>query len=166
MSQNANFKVDPRLAKLLGESYRSTESALKELVDNARDAEATVISITLPDRMTLDPILIEDNGNGVTEQELRLEYLTVANDRRSRSKADRTPRLNRLVKGRKGIGKFAGLMVANIFESARNERVPPPFRYETAKFIISSMGWFLRSGATRPVIDSNTMNNKKLIQYQ
>lgn len=40
MTEKANFKVDPRLAKLLGESYRSTEYALKELVDNAWDAEA------------------------------------------------------------------------------------------------------------------------------
>jgi hypothetical protein len=115
MSEKANFKVDPRLAKLLGETYRSTEYALKELIDNAWDAEATIISITLPEPMTLDPILVEDNGNGMTEQELRREYLTVANDRRSR-KGDRTPRLKRLVKGRKGIGKFAGLMVANIMD--------------------------------------------------
>jgi len=115
MSEKANFKVDPRLAKLLGESYRSTEYALKELVDNAWDAEATAISITLPDPMTLDPILIEDNGNGMTEQELRREYLTIANDRCSR-KGDRTPRLKRLVKGRKGIGKFAGLMVASVMD--------------------------------------------------
>ncbi len=115
MTEKANFKVDPRLAKLLGESYRSTEYALKELVDNAWDAEATFISITLPEPMTLDPIVIKDNGNGMTEQELRREYLTVANDRRSR-KGDRTPRLKRLVKGRKGIGKFAGLMVAGVME--------------------------------------------------
>ncbi|WP_431066416.1 ATP-binding protein [Methylotuvimicrobium sp.] len=115
MTEKANFKVDPRLAKLLGESYRSTEYALKELVDNAWDAEATFVSITLPEPMTLDPIVIKDNGNGMTEQELRREYLTVANDRRSR-KGDRTPRLKRLVKGRKGIGKFAGLMVAGVME--------------------------------------------------
>lgn len=115
MSEKANFKVDPRLAKLLGESYRSTEYALKELVDNAWDAEATAIFITLPEPLTLDPILIEDNGNGMTEQELRREYLTIANDRRSR-KGDRTPRLKRLVKGRKGIGKFSGLMVASVMD--------------------------------------------------
>jgi len=115
MSEKANFKVDPRLAKLLGESYRSTEYALKELVDNAWDADATVISITLPDPVTLNPITVQDNGSGMTEHELRKEYLTVANDRRSR-KGDRTTRLKRLVKGRKGIGKFAGLMVANVME--------------------------------------------------
>lgn len=115
MTEKANFKVDPRLAKLLGESYRSTEYALKELVDNAWDADATVISITLPDPVTLDPIIVQDNGSGMTEQEMRNEYLTVANDRRSR-KGNRTTRLKRLVKGRKGVGKFAGLMIASIME--------------------------------------------------
>jgi len=115
MSQKANFKVDPRLASLLGESYRSTEHAIKELVDNAWDADATIIAVTLPKVMTADPIIIDDNGSGMTELELRNEYLVVANDRRSR-KGDRTTRLKRLVKGRKGIGKFAGLMVANVME--------------------------------------------------
>lgn len=115
MSEKANFKVDPRLANLLGETYRSTEHAVKELVDNAWDADAPTISITLPDAMTANPIVIEDTGTGMTEQELRNEYLVVANDRLSR-KGDRTRRLKRLVKGRKGIGKFAGLMVANVME--------------------------------------------------
>jgi len=115
MSEKANFKVDPRLASLLGETYRSTEHAVKELVDNAWDADAPAISITLPDPMTANPIVIEDTGSGMTEQELRNEYLVVANDRRSR-KGDRTKQLKRLVKGRKGIGKFAGLMVANVME--------------------------------------------------
>ena len=115
MSGKANFKVDPRLASLLGETYRSTEHAVKELVDNSWDADAPTILITLPDPMTANPIVIEDTGTGMTEQELRNEYLVVANDRRSR-KGDRTKQLKRLVKGRKGIGKFAGLMVANIME--------------------------------------------------
>ena len=88
---------------------------MKELVDNAWDADAPTISITLPDPMTANPIVIEDKGTGMTEQELRNEYLVVANDRRSR-KGDRTKQLKRLVKGRKGIGKFAGLMVANVME--------------------------------------------------
>ena len=40
MTQAAHFRVDPRLASLLGESYRSTEQAIKELIDNAWDADA------------------------------------------------------------------------------------------------------------------------------
>lgn len=109
MAKVARFKVDPRLATLLGEGYRSSEEALKELVDNAWDADAEVVRIFLPREVTSDPILIEDDGTGMTEQELREEYLFIANDRRSR-KGEVTPGKRRRVKGRKGIGKFAGLI--------------------------------------------------------
>lgn len=115
MSPKANFRVDPRLASLLGETYRSTENAIKELVDNCWDADATEVVISLPKEMTSDPIIIGDNGCGMTESEVRSEYLAIANDRRSR-KGDRTPGLKRIVKGRKGIGKFAGLMVADLMK--------------------------------------------------
>jgi hypothetical protein len=115
MARGANFKVDPKLAHLLGEGYRSTEQALKELVDNAWDAEAQGIWITLTAPMTSDPIVVRDDGSGMTEPEVRNEYLKIASDRRSR-KGERTPTMHRIVKGRKGIGKFAGLMVANVME--------------------------------------------------
>src|ERR1035441_3319209 len=114
-SRHANFQVDPRLATLLGETCRSSEQALKELVDNAWDADAPDVWITLPDAMTLDPITVRDDGTGLTERGLRQEYLKVARDRRA-SKGERTPGKHRLVKGRKGIGKFAGLIDAEIMK--------------------------------------------------
>lgn len=106
------FRVDPRLATLLGEGYRSSEEALRELVDNAWDAEAGNVWITLPVEVTGEPIVVEDDGVGMTEKEVREEYLLIARDRRSR-KGDRTPTKKRRVKGRKGIGKFAGLIAAD-----------------------------------------------------
>ncbi|MEL6589224.1 MAG: ATP-binding protein [Bacteroidota bacterium] len=115
MSASANFKVDPRLAALLGENYRSTELAIKELIDNAFDADAEHVWVELPEPLTNQPIVIRDDGTGMTEQELRNEYLNIASSRVSR-KGERTRLKNRLVKGRKGIGKFAGLMVASLME--------------------------------------------------
>ncbi|QRK12323.1 ATP-binding protein [Archangium violaceum] len=112
MAKTARFQVDPRLAVLLGEGYRSTEQALRELIDNAWDADASHVNVTLPAEMTGDPIIVEDDGCGMTEEELRSEYLKVASDRRSR-KGEVSPRCKRPIKGRKGIGKFAGLMAAN-----------------------------------------------------
>jgi hypothetical protein len=47
--KTANFSVDPRLAGILGENYTSSERAMRELVDNAWDAEAKVVKITLPE---------------------------------------------------------------------------------------------------------------------
>jgi hypothetical protein len=121
MSKHASFQVDPRLATLLGETYRSSEQAIKELVDNAWDADSTHVWITLPAAMTPDPVVVRDDGCGMTEREVRHEYLRIARDRRA-SKGERTPEHNRKVKGRKGIGKFAGLMVADRMEVATRTR--------------------------------------------
>lgn len=118
-----HFAVSPRLAALLGDGYRSTEQALKELVDNAWDADAEEVNVTLPAPMTLDPIVISDNGHGMTSEEIEAEYLNIARDRRT-IKGARTPRLNRRVKGKLGIGKFAGLAAARrmLLQSVRDER--------------------------------------------
>ena len=114
MSNNAFFKVDTKLAELLGETYRSTEDAIKELVDNSYDADAEKVEIKLPKELTPNPkIIVEDNGSGMKENEVRSEYLNVANSRKSR-KGDISFKKKRKVKGRKGIGKFSGLMVAEI----------------------------------------------------
>lgn len=120
-SNKAHFKVDTKLAALLGENYRSTEYALRELVDNAWDADATQVWIYLPEPLSKDPILVIDDGLGMTEKEIRTGYLKIASDRRTR-KGERTLRYNRKVKGRKGIGKFAGLVSANVMEIATKAR--------------------------------------------
>ncbi|EGT0626512.1 ATP-binding protein [Citrobacter portucalensis] len=107
------FQVDSRIATLLSQEYPSSERALKELVDNAWDADAEGVTIMLPKPLSGDPIVITDNGTGMTEEELRRHYLFIATDRRSH-RGERTALKNRLVKGRKGIGKFAGLMAASV----------------------------------------------------
>ena len=102
---NLRFQVDSRLATLLSQEYSSSERALKELVDNAWDADAERVFVTLPKPRSGDPIVIQDEGTGMTEEELRRHYLSIATDRRSR-RGERTGKKNRLVKGRKGIGKL------------------------------------------------------------
>lgn len=115
MSNTANFKVDPRLASILGDSYSSSENALKELIDNSWDAEATEVWVTLPTILSDDPIIVEDNGSGMKVAEVRDEYLNIASPRWTR-KGEKTPNKNRLVKGRRGVGKFAGLILASRME--------------------------------------------------
>lgn len=108
-----NFHVDSRLATLLSQEYPSSERALKELIDNAWDADAEHVSVALPAPMSNESIVISDDGSGMTLEELRRHYLFIASDRRSR-RGERTASKSRLIKGRKGIGKFAGLMAASI----------------------------------------------------
>jgi hypothetical protein len=112
MSQNLHFQVDSELALLLSQNYRSSEKAIKELIDNSWDAEADSVRVTLPEPCTTNPIIIEDDGTGMTLQELQYAYCFVANNRRKRS-GELTPSKKRQVKGRKGIGKFAGFMAAD-----------------------------------------------------
>ena len=66
MNRQTHFRVDPKLAHVLGENYSSSEKALKELVDNAWDAEATEVHITVPTFLTDAPIIVQDNGSGKT----------------------------------------------------------------------------------------------------
>ena len=111
-TNKARFHVDSRLAKLLSQEYSSTEKALKELVDNAWDADADSVRIQLPEPMSDSPIEVVDDGSGMTSEEVRRHYLAIASDRRI-LRGERTNIKQRLVKGRKGVGKFAGLMAAS-----------------------------------------------------
>lgn len=113
----AHFRVDPKLTQVLGENYTSSEKALKELIDNAWDAEASEVHVTVPNILTDSPIIVRDDGSGMKTAELEAEYLNIASPRFTR-KGERTPNLKRLVKGRKGIGKFAGLILASEMELA------------------------------------------------
>jgi HSP90 family molecular chaperone len=90
-------------------------------VDNAWDADAENIDITLPTEMSDEQIIVGDDGTGMTEEELRSEYLKVARNRRQ-LKGDRTPGKRRQVRGRRGIGKFAGWMIAEQMEVVSRAR--------------------------------------------
>lgn len=112
MADAGHFRVEPRLIHILGAQYRSTEEALKELIANAWDADATSVDVVIPEPLTGEPIVVEDDGYGMTPQEIASAYLTIAYDRR-RAGGDRTPK-GRLARGYRGIGKFAGLIAADV----------------------------------------------------
>jgi len=64
---------------------------------------------TLPDGLQ---IVVEDHGHGMTRQELQDKYLLIGRRKRDDDKTDRSPG-NRVLMGRKGIGKLAGFGVAH-----------------------------------------------------
>lgn len=113
----AFFCVSPRLAVLLGESYRSAELALKELVDNAWDANAPTVDIKIPETLAKDrQIIISDTGEGMSRDQIESHYLRIARDRLKERGARTGPPFNREVKGRKGVGKFAGIVIAEVMD--------------------------------------------------
>lgn len=101
--------------------YDKVSAVLAELIANAYDADATEVTITVPafgrylasktDGVVTDlglSITVEDNGHGMTYDEVMAYYLKVGPDRRKRPVGGATSReKGRPVMGRKGIGKLA-----------------------------------------------------------
>ncbi len=104
--------------KLGIQMYDRVSAVLAELIANAYDADAGRVTITLPfgeylaqksEGAVVDrgfEIVIEDDGHGMTAQEINDYYLNVGYNRRT-TRSERTPKHNRRVMGRKGIGKLA-----------------------------------------------------------
>ncbi len=113
-----SFTVSAEIIDLLGNGYKAAEYAIRELVDNAWDADATHVWITVPATPPADlgeyELIVKDDGMGMRPHEVASEYLHVANNRHT-LRGDVTPG-DRPVKGRKGIGKFAGLYVGALMQ--------------------------------------------------
>jgi hypothetical protein len=99
------------LVRIISEgTYTSFPQALKEFVSNSYDADATRVDIGIDD--DCNTIRIRDNGIGMTLQDFRDYFASIA---RSGKAAARTPR-GRTVLGRVKIGRFGigALAVAGI----------------------------------------------------
>ena len=113
MKKEVHFRVNPQLSELLsGDYYSSSEDAILELVNNAWDADATEVSISIPGILDASPITISDNGSGMAPMEVESNYLNIAHSRISRE-GETSAKFGRMIKGKRGIGKFAGLAISN-----------------------------------------------------
>lgn len=102
------FSVDLAAVEHLGLNlYSNTAAALTEIIANAWDADATEVHITVDD--DFEKIIIEDNGHGMSVEDINEKFLKVAYKRRL---VDPTSPNGRPVMGRKGIGKLALFSIA------------------------------------------------------
>ncbi len=104
--------------KLGIQMYDRVSAVLAELIANAYDADAEHVKIELPFGQYLArkvagqivdqgfEVIIEDDGCGMTAEEVNEYYLNVGYNRRV-GRSEQTPKYNRRVMGRKGIGKLA-----------------------------------------------------------
>jgi len=103
------FLVEPRLLDHFGVAmYNTLEKAIAELAANGYDADASEVEITIDD----DEIVIADDGRGMTAKEVEQDYLRLGRDRRAAEHREKTGRWERPIIGHKGIGKLAGLGIA------------------------------------------------------
>ncbi len=111
-----HIKYSGRIIDQLGiQMYQSPVAAIAELIANGWDAEAKTVDVTLPEDISdKAEFIINDNGNGMTLTDCEERYLNVGYCRRGDSPKEFSPKLNRPILGRKGIGKFAGFGIAEM----------------------------------------------------
>lgn len=98
-----HFVADAALVNRLGrELVGKQETALIELVKNAYDADAIEVTVTIKPSGSL---VIEDDGTGMTREELSDGFLRLASNLKVRE--PRSRHFGRQRAGRKGIGRFA-----------------------------------------------------------
>ena len=102
MSWPKHLTVDKRIVLLLSAStYENFPRALRELVSNAYDADATTVTIDIQE--SKKKIIVTDNGFGMTPDEFDF-FLRIAGQRRSQT---RTTESGRVRIGQFGIGFLA-----------------------------------------------------------
>lgn len=107
------INIDKKVLRLLGaQLYGDTPSIISELVQNSYDADATSVWITVNTSVP-NSIIVEDNGIGMTPDEVNDRFLNIGQDRRS--KYPNSPG-GRRVLGRKGIGKLAVFSLAKVID--------------------------------------------------
>ncbi len=142
----ANDKYTMKISRLtidkLGiQMYDRVSAVLAELIANAYDADASQVTISLPfgkmlvtkekDRFVEQgyEITLSDNGSGMTATQVNDFYLNVGYDRRAK-RGEVSPKFERRVLGRKGIGKLAPFGICHEVEviSAGGEKTEDGFQ--------------------------------------
>lgn len=102
MTEELRFTTDAGLIDRLGrELVGRQETALIELVKNSFDADARSVTVTLEG----DALTIEDDGTGMTRDELVTGFLRLASTLKVQEPRSRLFKRQRA--GRKGIGRFS-----------------------------------------------------------
>lgn len=110
LTNHHSFRPKARLLVLMGEQLiGSPRLALFELVKNAYDADATHVSVSLSLDNPQPRILVQDDGDGMSFEDIRDIWLVPGADHKLLAKHanKRSPELGRLPLGEKGLGRFA-----------------------------------------------------------
>ena len=112
VSRTYPMKIDLNVLEHLGINlYSNVPSVLSEAVANSWDADASQVRIRLSSSSRNYRIVIEDDGIGMTYDEVKERFLTVGYRRRD-GQPGLTPK-GRMPMGRKGIGKLSLFSIAN-----------------------------------------------------
>jgi uncharacterized protein (TIGR02391 family) len=102
------MRFDPQTINHLGlRMYSTLPPALAEIVSNSYDADAENVTITLSEENgTPKEIKIEDDGIGLSFDEIKNKFLVIGRNRRTDGDLP-SEKFKRLPTGKKGLGKLA-----------------------------------------------------------
>jgi hypothetical protein len=112
------MEFEPTTIEHLGlRLYSSLPPVIGELVSNAWDADAPRVDVDFPQGPLGDTseVIVKDTGCGMDTHAVQDAYLRIGRDRRESERTDRSPG-NRLLTGRKGLGKLSAFGVASELE--------------------------------------------------
>jgi hypothetical protein len=118
------MKFDPQTIEHLGiQMYYTLPPVIAELVSNSYDADATQVDVFLNDKGAKS-IVVQDNGHGMTYDDINTKFLKIGRNRRSRTNSQHSESGKRFVIGKKGIGKlsFFGIALNIKVETIRNDK--------------------------------------------
>ena len=103
------FRANAHLLKLLGDELIGDDRlAVFELVKNSYDANALSVDVTLNLEVESPNIVIWDHkGFGMTKDDILNKWMEVGTNSKRNDNKVRTPELNRLPLGEKGVGRLA-----------------------------------------------------------
>lgn len=113
------MSFDPNTISHLGiQMYSTLPPVIAELVSNSYDADAHKVTLILNDSDVMNKtISVEDNGHGMTFDEINSCFLVIGRNRRDGdAKNQKTRSGKRFVIGKKGIGKLAFFGIAKTIE--------------------------------------------------
>lgn len=108
---------DPNTIEHLGiRMYSTLPPVLAELIANAYDADARHVRLWLYDKSKRE-IIIEDDGIGMSFEDINDKFLRIGRNRRAEEKAEVTSRGRKII-GKKGLGKLSFFGIAHEIEVA------------------------------------------------
>ena len=116
------LRFDPRTIEHLGiKMYSQLPYALAELVANAYDACAENVKIRLIDNVDEKKIIVEDDGDGMSYDEVADNFLVIGRKRRAEDKKRKNSK-GRVITGKKGLGKLALFGIGKVIQIETTKR--------------------------------------------
>lgn len=112
LKKKLKMTFDPNTIEHLGvRMYSTLPPVFAELVGNAHDADAENVVLTLNDSGDEKEIIVEDDGVGMTFEEINDKFLRIGRNRRVEEKSETTLKGRKII-GKKGLGKLSFFGVA------------------------------------------------------